>query len=177
MKLAQPGSELSVGLPATLKLDDADGQVIYASATMSELQQLPSDQASALLVRLPSLTGYTDVYEMPVSLTILGVITDAGQPTSRASALTSSALSRFAIVPHQGSDLLPTSNTLSDDSCRGLASSTPITAGQTITWCVHAFARAGDPAPAGGQYQALSGAYRAPILWASRIFGSSVVIP
>lgn len=178
LPLAQPGSEISVGLPQTLQLDDVDGQVIYASVTMSEIQELPADQASALLAKIPALTGYSTVYEMPVSLTVLGVVTDGGADVAhQATGLTASVLGRFSIAPHPGTDPLPVSNTLSDGQCHGSPATTPATVGQTVQWCIHAFGRAGDPTPAAGRYQAPTGSYQTPVSWASQAFGSTVVIP
>lgn len=176
--LAQPGSEISVGLPATLRLEDFDGQVIYATVTMSEIQELPADESANLIAKIPSLAGYSTVYEMPVSLTVLGIVTNGGSDVAtRVTGLTAKSLGGFTIAPHQGSDPLPVSNTLSDGSCQGLTPALPASVGQTLQWCIHAFGQTGGPAPAGGQYQTPSGPYQSPIFWASQTFGSTVTIP
>lgn len=178
--LTAAGSEMSVGLPATITIEGVGDQVIYANATMDEISQLPAGDAHHLISSIPAAAGYQDVYEMPVTLTILGVTNADGSSLKRAAAgITSGDLSQFSIAVHPGSDPLPSTDTLSTSGCAGLPQSVPtLGAGDTLRWCLHAFSGGSTSStPVGGQYQAASGPFAAPVTWASKRFASSAEIP
>lgn len=171
-RLSTTGAQLSVGLPATLTIDAANGDTVYARVTMDELRKLPTDQSAAVLEQRSALAGYDTVWTMPVSLTVLGVVDDDGVHTEPTAVLTASDLARFTIATHPGSDQLPNSNTLTSPDCAGLDSTTPVAAGRTLTWCIHAFADGSSNQPTGGQYETSTGTYQTPITWASKQFAA-----
>lgn len=171
-RLSTTGAQLSVGLPATLTIDAANGDTVYARVTMDELRKLPADQSAAVLEQRSALAGYDTVWMMPVSLTVLGVVADDGVHTEPTAVLTASDLARFTIATHPGSDQLPNSNTLTSPDCAGLDSTTPVAAGRTLTWCIHGFADGSSNQPTGGQYETSTGTYQTPITWASKQFAA-----
>ena len=177
LPLAQSGTEVYVGVPENITLTDAAGRTVYAQATVDELTQLPATQAHAVLEQLPALSGYQDVYQLPVTLKILGILAPAGTPATSTGGLTAQALSGFTVAVHPGDTPLLSNNTLSTDGCPGAAAARQVAVGQSLSWCVHAFAHAGDPIPTGGQYQAAAGAYSAPLIWASKKFHGGPQIP
>jgi hypothetical protein len=178
--LTAAGSELSVGLPATITISGIGDQVIYANVTMDEISQLSAEDAGHLISSIPAAAGYTDVYEMPVTLTVLGVTNlDGTALRSGATGITAADMSQFSIGVHPGSDPLPSSDTVTSAGCAGLPQTVPTTpTGATLRWCLHAFS-GGTTAgtPVGGQYQASSGLYASPVTWASKRFASSAEIP
>lgn len=178
--LTTAGSELSVGLPATVTLSGVGDQLIYADVTMDEISQLPAGAAAHLISSIPAAAGYTDVYEMPVTLRVLGVTNlDGTALKSEVAGLTAADLSQFSIGVHPGSDPLPSSDTVTSAGCAGLPQTVPvIPTGGTVRWCLHAFS-GGTTAgtPVGGQYQASGGLYASPVTWASKKFASSTEIP
>jgi len=178
LPLAQAGTEVYVGVPETITLTDAAGRTIYAQATLDELTQLPASQAADVLSHLPALAGYQDVYQLPVTLKILGILQPTGATASSTTGLTPRALSGFTVAVHPGDTPLLSSDTVTTAECQGLpATASEVAVGQSLSWCVHAFARAADPIPIGGQYQAAAGAYSAPLIWASKTFHGGPTIP
>ncbi|TCK58301.1 hypothetical protein [Curtobacterium sp. PhB136] len=171
-RLSTTGAQLSVGLPATLTIDAANGDTVYARVTMDELTKLPADQVAAVLQQRPALAGYDTVWTMPVSLTVLGVVDEDGTHVEPTAALTASDLARFTIATHPGADQLPSANTLTSTGCAGLDSVSPIAAGRTLTWCIHAFADGSSNQPTGGQYETSTGTYQTPITWASKRYAA-----
>ncbi|MCS6553264.1 hypothetical protein NYQ35_16925 [Curtobacterium flaccumfaciens pv. flaccumfaciens] len=171
-RLSTIGAQLSVNLPATLTIDTANGDTVYARVTMHELTKLPAHQSAAILKERSALAGYDTVWTMPVSMTVLGIVDDAGTATRATADVSASDLSPFTIATHPGSDPLPTSNTLSSPGCSGLDGHTAIAVGHTVTWCVHGFSDAATSAPTGGQYETVSGTYATPITWASRKYAA-----
>lgn len=166
------GSEISVGLPATLTVETSTGMTIYARVTVHELAQLPADQSSRVLGQHDALARYSTVWTMPVSMTVLGIVDADGTETLTTADVSATDLSRFTIATHPGSDPLPTSNTITSLGCAGLDGHTQVSSGRTVTWCVHGFSDATTAAPTGGQYQTVSGAYATPITWASKEYAT-----
>jgi len=163
------GSEISVGLPATLTLDDVDGNTIYAQATMSELTTASASELDELRAGSSSLQDVTTVYEQHVQLKVIGITdTDGTRVVPSTDALTAAVLRRFTIATHPGSDPLPTTNTLSTGSCKGVDGAQDVGAGSEVTWCIHAFATDQDSPPTGGSYQTSNGTYAVPLTWASK---------
>lgn len=171
-RLSTLGAQLSVDLPATLTIDTGNGDTVYARVTMHELTKVPANQSAAILRERSALAAYNTVWTMPVSMTVLGIVDDAGTATRSTADISSSDLSPFTIATHPGSDPLPTSNTLSSPGCSGLDGHTSIAAGLTVTWCVHGFSDAATSVPTGGQYETVSGTYATPITWASRKYAA-----
>jgi hypothetical protein len=171
-RLSTTGAQLSVGLPATLTIDAANGDTVYARVTMDELTKLPADQVGAVLQQRSALAGYDTVWTMPVSLTVLGVVDEDGTHVEPTAALTASDLARFTIATHPGADQLPSANTLTSPGCAGLDSVSPIAAGRTLTWCIHAFADGSSNQPTGGQYETSTGTYQTPITWTSKRYAA-----
>lgn len=171
-RLSTTGAQLSVGLPATLTIDAANGDTVYARVTMDELTKLPADQVQDVVRQSSALAGYDTVWTMPVSLTVLGVIDSDGTQTEPTAALSSSDLARFTIATHPGANQLPSSNTLTSPGCDALDSTTPIATGRTLTWCIHAFADGASNQPTGGQYETSAGTYATPITWASKQYAA-----
>lgn len=171
-RLSTTGAQLSVGLPATLTIDAANGDTVYARVTMDELTKLPADQVAAVLQQRSALAGYDTVWTMPVSLTVLGVVDEDGTHVEPTGALTASDLARFTIATHPGADQLPSANTLTSPGCAGLDSVSPIAADRTLTWCIHAFADGSSNQPTGGQYETSTGTYQTPITWASKRYAA-----
>ena len=61
-RLSTTGAQLSVGLPATLTIDAANGDTVYARVTMDELRKLPTDQIRVPLRQMIFVgDGYTDI--------------------------------------------------------------------------------------------------------------------
>ncbi|UFU16094.1 hypothetical protein LQK89_17885 (plasmid) [Curtobacterium sp. C1] len=163
------GSEISVGLPATLTLDDVAGDTVYARVTMSELTTASTSELDALRSDSSNLQDVTTVYEQHVSLEVLGITdSDGTRIVPSTDALTAAVLRRFTIATHPGSDPLPTSNTLTTGSCKGIDGPSDVGAGSTVTWCIHAFATDQDSPPTGGSYQTSNGTYAVPLTWASK---------
>lgn len=163
------GSEISVGLPATLTLDDVDGNTVYARATMSELTTASTSELNALRSDSSNLQDVTTVYEQHVQLEVIGITdADGTRITPSTNALTAAVLRRFTIATHPGSDPLPTSNTLTSGSCKGVDTAADVGAGTEVTWCIHAFATDHDSPPTGGSYQTSNGTYAVPLTWASK---------
>lgn len=176
--LTAAGSEISVGLPATVTLNTGSGDIVYARVTLQELAELAPSDAAAVVAAVPAATGFTTVYAMPATLTVLSIATADGAPTS-ASSLSAGDLARFSIAVRPGSDPLPSTGTVSSRGCSGLsASSTAIHPGSGLQWCLHAFS-GGTVAgtPTGGQYQAATGRYVSPVTWASQTFRPTSEIP
>ncbi|PZE54007.1 hypothetical protein [Curtobacterium sp. MCLR17_044] len=171
-RLSTTGAQLSVGLPATLTIDAANGDTVYARVTMDELTKLPADQVAAVLQQRSALAGYDTVWTMPVSLTVLGVVDEDGTHVEPTAALTASDLARFTIATHPGADQLSSANTLTSPECAGLDSVSPVAAGRTLTWCIHAFADGSSNQPTGGQYETSTGTYQTPITWASKRYAA-----
>jgi hypothetical protein len=114
-----------------------------------------------------------------VSLRVLGVTDSAGSNLIEAADLTSSDLNQFSVATRPGTEPLPSTSSVSSPNCNGApADIQPITAGDTFTWCIHAFGGGTQTGtPIGGQFQATAGADKAPLLWASKTFRSEIVIP
>lgn len=166
------GSEISVGLPATLTIETSTGATVYARVTMDELTELPADQSRSVLAKHDALAGDSGVWTMPVSMSVLGIVDADGSATLATADVSATDLSRFTIATHPGSDPLPTSDTITSPGCSGLDGHTSISAGHTVTWCVHGFSDAATAAPTGGQYQTVSGTYATPITWASKRYAA-----
>ncbi|WP_435740109.1 hypothetical protein [Clavibacter nebraskensis] len=176
--LTAAGSEISVGLPATLTITTASGAVVYARVTLDELTQLAPTDAAAVIADVPAAAGFTTVYAMPVSMTVLSVTDKGGAPTA-SSPLTLGDLAGFSIAVRPGSDPVPSTPSVSSPGCPELPQTlAALHAGAELQWCLHAFSGGhGAGAPTGGQYQAPAGRYVSAITWASKAFKASSEIP
>jgi hypothetical protein len=169
-QLTAPGTYMYSGLPATVTIDDASGNTVTAAVTVGDLTQLPTQDATDLLTSLPALNPYSSVYEMHVSLTVLS--TSAGS----SAALTPDALAAVTVAVHPGETPILSNDTLTTKDCTGAPTALDVPIKHSLTWCIHGFARVGDPRPIGGQYQATDGPYSTPVLWASHN-ASTTAIP
>lgn len=177
LQLTAPGAQVFVDTPARVTLENINGATVYADVTVHEISAMPAGELQAVTRAFPSLSDVTAGYQMGVSLTVLGLV-DGAELQPSTTGLNSQTMSRFTIATHPGSNPLLNADTLSSAGCVGLpAHPTSVKTGDTLTWCVHAFARPGDPAPIGGQYQALTGPFATPVLWASKTFTARPVIP
>lgn len=162
--LTAAGSEIYVDVPAVLTLADDTGNTVYVQATAGELTQPSEADAAATFAALPSLNGYSEIYEAPITIQLLSSSTDTAR-------LGRATLSAFSIAVHPGDDPLLSSDTLTTNGCAGLPPATSqLHTGQQLSWCVHAFRRQGDASPIGVQYEAAAGPYTAAIIWASKTF-------
>lgn len=160
-RLTAPGTFMYVNLPAAVSIPDANGTPVTAELTVHELTVVSARASAGLLVGLSALDGYTGVYEVPVTLTVI-------KSASSTTTWTPQALGSLTAAVNPGATPPLSINTLTTPRCPGLPQSVQLDAGQSLQWCIHAFTKPGYPTPTGGQYQAATGPYATPIQWASR---------
>lgn len=165
--LTAPGSVIFAGVPAVVSLTDAGGRAVTVRITVQGLQEVPAGAATELLEQTRLGDSGWVVYELPVTVTIL----------SAEASLDAAALNSITVATHPGEGALQASNTLTSSCTRLPRETRAFAAGDSLSWCVHAFRGPQDPAPIGGQFQTAAGPYSSGVLWVVPGFAPDVEIP